>query len=231
MSGTIGGGEMEARVVTEALESLAHGRPRMLPYSLVDPARGDPGLCGGEVEIFIEPYLPTATLLIIGCGHVGKAVAHLAGWLGYRVALNDDREELVNPENVPGADLYLPGSFEQVLKAIAVNPHTFVVVVTRNVLLDREILPQLLATPAPYIGVIGSRRRWEETKRLLKEDGLTEEQINRFHSPIGLEINAETPEEIAMSILAEITMLRRGGSGQRLARTGSGESDYLPNNR
>ncbi len=214
--GTIGGGEMESRVIQEALEALADGRPQVMAYSLVDPARGDPGICGGEVEIFIEPYHPPATVLIIGCGHVGRAVAHLASWLGYRVAVNDDREELVSEEIVPEADVYLPGSLAEVMNSFQIHSNTYIVAVTRNVLLDRQILPLLTKTAAPYIGVIGSRRRWEETRRLLREDGLSEEHLNRFHSPIGLELNAETPQEIAVSIMAEITMIRHGGTGDRM---------------
>ena len=93
---------------------------------------------------------------------------------------------------------------------------TFEPILTRNVALDRQILPRLANTPAPYIGVIGSRRRWQETKRLLLEDGCSEADLQRFHSPIGLELNAESPEEIAVSIMAEIVMLRRGGTGQRM---------------
>jgi xanthine dehydrogenase accessory factor len=214
--GTIGGGEMEARVIQDALGALADGRPQVVAYSLVDPARGDPGLCGGEVEVYIEPYHPPATVLIIGCGHVGRAVAHLASWLGYRVAVNDDREEMVSEEIVPEADVYLPGSLAEAMSSFQIHSNTYIITVTRNVLLDRQILPLLTKTPAPYIGVIGSRRRWQETRRLLREDGLSEEHLNRFHSPIGLELNAETPEEIAVSIMAEITMIRHGGTGDRM---------------
>jgi xanthine dehydrogenase accessory factor len=216
-SGTIGGGEMEARVVEEALQALSTGQTVTVPYSLVDPAKGDPGVCGGEVEVFIEPYSSPATILVIGCGHVGRAVVHLASWLGFFVVANDDREELVDPQLVPGADIYIAGPIEQVLEQFSVTGNTYVVSVTRNVLVDRQIMPKLIETPSPYIGVIGSRRRWEETKRLLQEDGLDVEQMQRFHSPIGLEIHAETPEEIAVSILAEIIMMRHGGSGERMA--------------
>ena len=87
LEGTVGGGEMEARVIAAAREALADGRPQLLPYSLVDPQRGDPGVCGGEVEIYVEPYLPPATVFVIGCGHVGQAVAHLASWLDYQVVV------------------------------------------------------------------------------------------------------------------------------------------------
>ena len=224
ISGTVGGGEMEARIINEALQCLADGETRVVPYSLVDPQRGDPGVCGGEVEVYLEPYAPPATLLVIGCGHVGKAVAALGHWLGYRVHVTDDREELASPDHIPEADLYLPGKVAEILPQARIHNNTFITVLTRNVLLDRELLPLLVATKAPYIGVIGSRRRWQETKRLLLEDGMVEGDLERIHSPIGLELNAETPEEIAVSILSEIMMLRRGGTGVRLAdaETGAG---------
>lgn len=220
ISGTIGGGEMESRVVQEAQASLNDGQTRIVPYSLVDPKRGDPGLCGGEVEVYVEPYAPPATVLVIGCGHVGKAVASLAHWLGYRVIVTDDRAELAAPENISEADLYLPGEIDDVLEQLAIHGNTHIAVLTRNVLLDREILPKLADTSAPYIGVIGSRRRWQETNKLLLADGISETDLKRYHSPIGLELNAETPEEIAVSIMAEIIMLRRGGTGERMGGQG-----------
>ncbi|MEJ2753609.1 MAG: XdhC/CoxI family protein, partial [Chloroflexota bacterium] len=166
ISGTIGGGEMEARVVKEALACLADGQTRVVPYSLVDPQRGDPGLCGGEVEVYLEPYSPQATLLVIGCGHVGKAVAELGHWLGYRVVVSDDREELASPEHVADADVYLPGAIKEIVPRAGIHGNTFIAILTRNVHLDRELLPLLAETDAPYIGVIGSRRRWRETKKL-----------------------------------------------------------------
>lgn len=216
-SGTVGGGEMEARVLAAAQEALAGGETRLVPYSLVDPQRGDPGVCGGEVEIYVEPYLPPATVYVIGAGHVGKAVAALAHWLGYRVIVADDREELASPEHVPEADLYLPGALPAALAQQPINRSTFVVLLTRNVLIDREILPAILESPAPYIGIIGSRRRWEHTKELLREDGVDEALFARVQSPVGLELAAETPEEIAVSIMAQIIQQRRGGDGQAMS--------------
>jgi xanthine dehydrogenase accessory factor len=215
-SGSIGGGEMESRVLQEAEKALQDGKPRILPYKLVDPGKGDPGLCGGEVEIYLEPQMQLATLYIIGCGHIGRALAAQARLMGYQVAVTDDRTELVTPEYIPDADHYLPGKFEDALATHPVTTNTFVAVVTRNVMVDRQILPQLVTTPAPYIGVMGSKRRWAETKRMLMADGLSEADLERFHSPLGLELNAETPEEIAVSIMAEIIMLHRGGTGERM---------------
>jgi xanthine dehydrogenase accessory factor len=222
--GTIGGGEMEARAVQEALAVLQNGHPKATSVSLVSPERGDPGLCGGEVTLFMEPYWPPATVFIIGCGHVGQAVAAQAKVLGYRVVVTDDREALASPEHVPDADVYLPGSIDSALQAHPITRNTYVVVVTRNVQLDRQILPKLAQTPAPYIGVMGSRRRWAETSRLLLADGLPPEALERFHSPLGLELNAETPAEIALSILAEIVMVRRGGTGSRMSAQGTAQA-------
>ncbi|MEZ4643198.1 MAG: XdhC/CoxI family protein [Chloroflexota bacterium] len=217
ISGSIGGGEMEARVVQEAAVSLNDNQPRIVPYTFIDPERGDPGVCGGEIEVYIEPYLPPAAVFIVGCGHVGQAVADLAHWLGYQVVVTDDRTELVTPEQIPHADVYLPGDLATILTQHRVTHSTYIVVVTRNVEVDRRILPLLLDTPAPYIGVMGSRRRWTETERLLLADGVTESQLTRIHAPIGLELNAETPAEIAVSILAEVIMQRRGGDGKRMS--------------
>ncbi|RMG95254.1 MAG: xanthine dehydrogenase [Chloroflexi bacterium] len=208
--GTIGGGEMENRVIQAARETLQTGSPRLISYALVDPQRGDPGVCGGQLEIYLEPFTTPMTVYVIGCGHIGRAVASLAHWLGYRVVVTDDRTELVTPEHIPHADVYLPGNIEEALSAEPITSNTYVVVVTRNIKVDRQVLPKLVNTPAPYIGVMGSKRRWETTRRLLLEDGLAEADLTRFHSPIGLELHAETPEEIALSILAEIVRQRRG---------------------
>src|SRR3989304_2495523 len=106
--GTIGGGEMESRVIRDALESIRSGEAKIMAYALVDPKDGDPGVCGGEGGIFVEPIKPSPTLLVIGGGHVGKALVHLGKWLGFRVALSDDRAEFCKPEWAPAADQYLP---------------------------------------------------------------------------------------------------------------------------
>jgi xanthine dehydrogenase accessory factor len=217
--GSVGGGELEARVIAEAVAALADGQPRTVPYTLVDPQSGDPGVCGGEMEVYVEPYLPPPTILVIGCGHVGQAIADLAHWLGYRVAVTDDREALATPEVIPHADVYLPGDFAAALAQFPITTHTFITAVTRNVLVDRQILPLLVGTDAPFIGVMGSKRRWLHTRQLLLEDGLSEADLARFHAPLGLELQAETPKEIALSVLAEIVMLRRGGDGQRMSQT------------
>lgn len=207
--GSVGGGELESRVLAIALEAIQDGKPRILEYSLAEPQRGDPGVCGGQVEVFVEPILPKPTLVVIGAGHVGKAVAHLAHWLGYHVVVSDDRPELCSAELVPDADEFIPGPMAELPQHLKITSGTYLVLTTRNVTIDVPGLPALLATPAAYIGVIGSRRRWATTQEMLRDAGVAEEQLSRIHSPMGLEIQAETPEEIAVSILAEITKERR----------------------
>jgi xanthine dehydrogenase accessory factor len=208
--GTVGGGEMESRVLEAAPQLVRDGQPDILHYELADPARGDPGVCGGQVDIFMEPILPQPTVLVIGCGHVGQAVADLAHWLGFRVVVSDDRAELCNPEAIPQADEYLAIPPDQVAAQAPLHRRTYVAVVTRGVPFDVALLPGLLESEAPYIGVIGSRRRWETALKELREKGIAEDALARVYSPIGLELGAETPREIAVSILAQIIAAQRG---------------------
>jgi xanthine dehydrogenase accessory factor len=207
--GTIGGGEMEARCIVEAGAAMNNGKSRTLTYELLDAANGDPGVCGGTVELFVEPFLPVATVYVIGCGHVGAAVVNLAKWMGYRVVATDDRDALATNANLPGADAVFAGSFAEAVKEEPIGAHTSVVVVTRNMAVDLELLPLVLNTPARFIGVMGSARRWATTAATLSERGISLEALARVHSPIGVNINAETPEEIAVSIMAAVVADRR----------------------
>lgn len=212
-AGTIGGGEMESRVVREALAAIAEAIPRTLTFALVDPSSGDPGVCGGEVDLFLEPHMPDPTVYVIGCGHVGQAVVSLAHWMGFRVVAIDDRPELADPEMLPLADTVICGSVADAVEVAPVGPNTDVVLVTRNVGVDLAALPVLLSTSARSIGVMGSKRRWATTAGKLVEEGLDPALLDRVRSPIGLELGAETPEEIALSIMAEIVAGRRLPAG------------------
>jgi xanthine dehydrogenase accessory factor len=211
--GTVGGGEMENRAIAAARQAIQDGQARILEYNMSDPSRGDPGVCGGQVEIYVEPLRPRPTLVVIGAGHVGKAVAHLAKWLGFHVVVNDDRPEFCRPEAVPEADQYLPVPMAELPQHLQITPFTYLVLTTRGMNVDVEGLPVLLDTPAVYIGLIGSQRRWALAKQMMIERGVPAEKLDRVRSPIGLELHAETPEEIAVSILAEIIMIRQGGDG------------------
>jgi xanthine dehydrogenase accessory factor len=217
--GTVGGGELENRVIKEALNSLQNGLPRLLSYTMADPSRGDPGVCGGQVEVFVEPILPAPMVVVIGGGHVGKAVAHLAKWLGFRVAVSDDRPEFCTSESNPDADDFYSVPISELPLKLGINHETALILTTRGNNLDVAGLPALLETEAGYIGVIGSRKRWAETVHSLNQSGISDDQLKRVHSPIGLGIGAETPEEIAVSIMAEILMLRGRGSGRQMRNT------------
>jgi xanthine dehydrogenase accessory factor len=164
----------------------------------------------------VEPILPPALIVVIGAGHVGKAVVHLAKWMGFRVALSDDRAEFCNPESVPNADAYYPVPMAELANQLTVTNQTYLVVTSRGSAIDAAGLPSLLESEAAYIGVIGSKRRWLTTVKALQEKGVAEEKIARVHSPMGLELNAETPEEIAVSIMAEIMLLKDKGTGKMM---------------
>ena len=218
ISGTIGGGEMEHRVKLEAASALADGKPRLLSYALVDPSEGDPGVCGGEADIYLEPFMPEPQLFVIGGGHVGKAVAELAHWLGFHTVVWDDRDELAaEAAQSDAVDIAVGGAITDLTESQTIGPNDSIVIVTRNVGLDLELLPVLLATSAGYIGLMGSERRWSTTRAKLEElnnggsTDLDATTLDRINAPIGIEIAAETPAEIAVSILAEVIAHRRSG--------------------
>ncbi len=208
-SGSVGGGEMEARVVAEARLALADGRTRLLRYNLLDPGSGDPGVCGGEVAVYIEPQLPEPTVLVVGCGHVGREVASLAHWLGLRVVATDDRPEMVTTDRLPDADLLIAGPVADAIREVRAA-QTHAVVVARSMRVDLDVLPPLLAAGMRSIGLIGSSRRWRATRAQLLARGVPASDLDRVRTPIGLELGAETPREIALSILAEVVALNRG---------------------
>ena len=207
--GTVGGGEMESRVIEEAKQLLRSGKAKLLDYSLLAPDRGDPGVCGGEVQIYLEPHMPPHTVYVIGAGHVGRAVVDLAKWLGYRTVVTDDRDEMVEAEETPNADVRLGVPIDEALQTEPVTAATSVVVVSRAVDLDVAALPLLLETPAHYIGVMGSQRRWAATRSKLLDLGVEEAALDRVHAPIGIELGAETVEEIAVSIMSEVIRVAR----------------------
>ncbi len=207
--GTVGGGAMEAAVVEKALAAIGSGMNSLLEYDLLNPADGDPGICGGEVKIYLEPYMPPHTVYVIGCGHVGRSVVDLAHWLGYRTIAIDDREDLISEEALPNADVRFNGSVDQAVAEHPISVDSSVVVVTRSTDLDVAALPHLVGSAARYVGVMGSATRWRTTRDRLIGEGVPVESLDRVHSPIGLEMGAETLEEIAVSILSEIIKVNR----------------------
>ncbi len=208
--GSVGGGEMESRIITTAKQVLADGKPRYIDMTLSNDQRGDPMICGGEMEIFVEPLITTPNLVVIGAGHIGAAVAQLGQFLGFHVVVLDDRPEFVTPENLPHADERIAGDIVAKIRDLEITPRTYVVLVTRAHTLDAALLGAIVDKPAAYIGMLGSKRRVITVVDNLKKQGASEVALARVHAPIGVEIHAETPQEIAVSIMAEIIAVRRG---------------------
>ncbi|MCL4252611.1 MAG: XdhC family protein [Anaerolineae bacterium] len=199
--GTIGGGAMEARVIEAGLSAIQTNTPTLETYTLNNLTDGDPDN-------------PPKTLIVIGGGHVGQAVAELGLWMGYRVYLSDDRPEFCNPTIVNNLTGYVVCNPQDIPQYVTIDAQTYIIAVTRGLPIDLSLIPTLLKTSAPYIGVIGSRRRWALTLKALREVyPLTDDDLARLYAPIGLELGAETPKEIAISILSEVVMHQRGGTG------------------
>ena len=209
--GTVGGGDVEARVIQEAQAAIADGQARELDHRLGDEERGDgdPSICGGNMRVFVEALEPRPTLLIVGGGHVSQAVAELGAFLGYRVAVIDERPGMVTPERFPQAETRLTGDPAQQIADFPLTEHTCVVMVTQHHARDETVLAVLAGQPIAYVGLIGSRRRTAHTFERAREAGIPESLLERVHTPIGLNIGAETPREIAVSILAEIIAVKR----------------------
>src|SRR4051812_29386532 len=188
--GTVGGGAMEGRVIKAAQDAMQDGQSRLNTYTLNSLQDGDPGVCGGTADIFIEPLTPRPTLVVIGVGHVGKALAELGKWTGWRVIVSDDRADFCTPQYIANMDGYVVASPAEAAKQIEIGRQTYIACTTRGMPVDLDLVPALLQTSAAYIGVIGSRRRWALTVKALEERGLTTEQLQRIHAPIGLELNA-----------------------------------------
>lgn len=203
-SGSVGGGGLEAEVINEALDALNTGRPKLVSYSLTDKDGENFGVCGGNATVYIEPQLGKPTLLILGAGHVGIAVAKMAGMMDYHVVLTDDREDALGDFELPENVTFIQSEIADLPEKININTQTCIIGVTRDAALDIEGFPALLNTEAAYFGAIGSRIRWQHTRNALLEAGVSEANLARIKSPIGIDIRGVTPDEIAISILAEI---------------------------
>jgi xanthine dehydrogenase accessory factor len=203
--GTIGGGAIELEAIAQARAAMGDGKPRYLDLAMRDHADAN-----ATMEIFVEPLAHAPTLMIVGAGHVGAAVAELARPLGFRIVVLDDRAEFITPEKFPHADERIAGDLVARLRDLEITPQTYIVLVTRMHALDPDLIGAIIETDAAYIGMLGSARRAQTVRNLLQKKGVGETALARVHAPIGIDINAETPHEIAVSILAEIIRERRG---------------------
>jgi len=205
--GTLGGGCMEADVVQAAMMTMKDGKPMTLPFELTEREGGL--VCGGTVLVYIEPVLLDPHLVILGAGHVGKTLAKLARFTGFRVTVVDDRAEFANQDNIPDAHDLIVHGFERAFEQVPVESGTFIVVATRGHNHDLDAVKAALRTPAFYIGLLGSKRKRALLRQSLADSGFSSTDIDRVIIPVGMEIDSVTPEEIAVSIMAQIIQKRR----------------------
>lgn len=197
IGGTVGGGKLEAAIFEDARCALTDGLPRLTHYSLTEEGPNAIGtLCGGEVRVFIHPFLPPPQLIIVGGGHIGRPLKVMGEAAGFNVIVVDTEP---GRADVPG------------LNSINVTADSFIVLITTDHVSDEAALRQVIDSPVRYIGMIGSRHKCGTILGHLRADGIDEDALARVYAPIGLDLGGPTPEEIAVSILAEIIAVRRGG--------------------
>jgi len=215
IAGTIGGGRLEATVIKEAMDTLAAEEPRTVHHDLTDPEASELGMiCGGTLDIYLEPILSGPMVFLFGGGHVSLPLARLSKMAGFRVTVIDDRPEFANRERFPEAEEVIAEGFPSALKKLKPHRESYLVILTRGHACDQEVLEWAVGVEARYVGMIGSRKKVQTVFGNLREKGVSAEKLNSVHSPIGMDIGAQTPEEIAVSIVAEMIRERRKGKGR-----------------
>jgi xanthine dehydrogenase accessory factor len=210
IAGTVGGGCVEAEVWNAAREVMETEKPRHLTFSLGQDAAYDNGLiCGGQLNIFVEPVLPQPFAYIFGAGHVSKSLSKVATMAGFATVVVDDREQFANRERFPEADQVVAGEYEALFPTFTVNESSYIIIVTRGHRDDMRVLRWAVSTPARYIAMIGSKRKTIGVVKELEKEGLNRSAFEKIHAPMGLDIGAVTPEEIAISVVAEMIAVRR----------------------
>lgn len=221
-TGSLGGGAVEEAVVADCREGLRHHLLETYHYTpdgqRLDHLSRSALASRSYYSVLIEVFEPPVTLLVVGGGHIGKALTQLGALLGFSVAVVDERPDYCNAERFPEADHLLCGDYAEMLRGFPISPNTFIVLVTRGHKQDELSLREVIRSPARYIGMIGSKRRVTAVLQHLLAEGVAPEAVQRVHSPIGLDIGAETPEEIAVAIMAEIVLVRRGGTALPMSR-------------
>lgn len=220
--GTLGGGAFERLVVKDSLEALKEGRPALKRYAFreegVEGAEKTGLICGGEVEVFIDVLKPAPRIILVGAGHLAQAIAKIASDAGFKVSVTDPSPELASRERFPMAEEVVVGEPEEGVKKLKPTERDLIVIVYGAVEEDYRALVKALETPARYIGLLGSRRKCAEFLKRLRGKGYSEEALRgRVYMPIGIDIGADTPEEIAVAVVAEIVNILKGGSLRHLS--------------
>ncbi len=208
--GTVGGGCVEAEVWAVAQDVMREEKPRRLHFNLNSDPEFDNGLiCGGSLDIFVEPILAAPTVYLFGGGHVSLSISKVASLAGFDTVVIDDREAFASRERFPEARENYAGPWEEIFPKLNINEFSYLALVSRGHKGDLACLRWAVTTPARYIGMIGSRRKFIEICKVLENEGVPGEKLERVHSPIGLDIGALTPEEIGVAVVAEMIAVRR----------------------
>ncbi len=207
--GSIGGGRLEYQIQGKAMELMNSNEPQMVHFDLSGKEK-DGMICGGQMDVFLEPIVSQETLYIFGAGHISQSTAAMAKMLGFRVVVIDPRSEYNNVERFPGADSLVVEPFEDSFSKLTVDGQSYIVICTTGHKSDEPCLQFAVGTEAKYVGMMGSRKKVKEVKERLMQKGVSSQQLDRLHAPVGVAIGAETPQEIAISILSEVIKVRRG---------------------
>lgn len=211
IAGTVGGGCVESDVRKGAMDVMRDGKPKTFNFNLDQQPDDDNGVvCGGSLQVFVEPVVPAPRLYIFGAGHVGSAVYKIATLVGFETIVSDDRDQYANRERFPDAREIHAGEMDEIMSGLSPSDSSYIVIVTRGHRHDLRVLRWALETPARYIGMIGSGRKVLAIYQQLESEGVAPESFKRVFAPIGLDIQAATPEEIGVSVAAELIAIRRG---------------------
>ena len=215
MVGTIGGGCVEAEVWNVAREVMESERPRHLNFTLGEDAAYDNGLiCGGQLSVFVEPVVPEPRVFIFGAGHISKSLSKVANLAGFATVVVDNREAFANRERFPEADEVHAAEYEDLFPALNIRDTSYIVIVTRGHRDDMRVLKWAVTTQARYIAMIGSKRKVIGVVKELEREGQNRDSFERIFAPMGFDIGAITPEEIAVSVVAEMIAVRRSPASE-----------------
>ena len=209
--GTVGGGGVEQQVKEKAIQVMNSGEPKVAHFDLSGSGEEAAMICGGQMDVFLEPILPPEILYLFGAGHIAQSTAAMGNMLGFRVVVIDPRPEYNNSERFPNADSLIVEEYESAFSRLSVDEGSYIVIYTTGHVLDEQCLHFAVGSKARYIGMIGSKKKVMEVKERLLQKGVSQQQLDRVYAPIGIEIGAEIPEEIAISILVEIIKAKRIG--------------------
>ena len=209
--GTIGGGHVEQQVQEKAIEIMHSGEAQIMHFDISGTEKGAVMICGGTMDVFLDPILPQETLYIFGAGHISHSTVPIAKMMGFQIVVIDPRSDYNNSARFPNADSLIVEEYKSVFSTLNVAEGSYIVICTTGHIFDEQCLEFSVGTKAKYIGMIGSKKKVTDIRERLQKKGVSKEKLDSIYAPIGLYIGAETPEEIAISIMAEIIKVRREG--------------------